>query len=79
VVNEAVLAAFEEQWKNPQGQLCLIPGKDALSAINQTLQQKFAVSVTPTAIIDAMLPEEVPHDLRELIEALAKFGNMKTE
>jgi hypothetical protein len=79
VVSEAALADFESAWQNLAGQLCVIPGKDALSAVNQELQKLYAISVTPTAIIDSMTANEIPGDLRSLIEALAKFTRIKSE
>ncbi len=79
VVSESALAIFEEAWKDLAGQLCVIPGKEALSAVNQMLQETYAISVNPTAIIDSILPDEIPRDLRDLIEALATFARIKSE
>ena len=79
VVSEAALAGFEMNWQTLSGRLCLIPGKDALSAVNQKLQQLYAVSVTPTGIIDSINRDEIPQDLRSLIDELAKFARIKSE
>ena len=53
----------------------MIPGKDALSAINQCLQDKYSVSVTQTAIIDAMSVDEIPAEMIVLVRILAKFAS----
>lgn len=70
-VNEATLAELEECWTAP---LQIVPGKEALGALNEQLQAQFGVSVTPTAIIDAMNVEEIPRPLTELLQELAKFA-----
>ena len=38
----------------------MMPAKDALSTVNQYLQEHYAISVTPTNIINAMRDDEVP-------------------
>jgi hypothetical protein len=55
----------------------MIPEKDALSAVNQHLQDKYQISVTPTAIVDAMLPDEIPKDVKKLVSAIADFVRLK--
>lgn len=54
----------------------MIPGKEALSGINQRLQSEYGVSITPTAIIDAMQLDEVPAEMRGLVKALQEFANL---
>ncbi len=70
-VIEAALAELERCWK---AALQVVPGKEALATVNKQLQEKFGVSVTPTAIIDAMSVEEVPGQLKELLQKLAQFA-----
>jgi hypothetical protein len=75
-VTEAALLIFEEDWKNPELLLKMIPGKEALSAINQILQRRYQVSVTPTGIIDAMRIEEIPKDMSKLIQDITNFCSL---
>ena len=72
-VNELALNEFEECWADSNSRLKVIPGKDAISALNQHLQDTYGVSITPTAIIDAMNVNEVPTEMRELIEDISRF------
>lgn len=68
------LGEFEALWANPESRLCAITGKEALGAINATLQERYGISVTPTAIIDAMRITEVPEEMRSLIGDLSEFS-----
>jgi hypothetical protein len=68
---EMALAEVEVNWAAP---LRLVPGKEALAAVNEHLQQCFGVNVTPTAIVEAMRLEEVPAAARELMQRLAQFA-----
>lgn len=72
-VSEAALREFEASWEEPAVQLHLIPGKEALGAINRHLQARYGVTVTSTAIIDAMRTDEVPAEMKDLIQQLTVF------
>ena len=76
-INEMGLRDFEERWSNQAQRIAMVPGKDALSCINQDLQARFSVSVTPTAIIDNMSDNDVPDSMKALMKTLAKFAGTK--
>jgi len=71
-VNESALKEFDEAWKN---ELNVIPGKDALSALNELLQNDYSVGITHTSIIEAMHADEVPSEVVELVNKLAEFAS----
>ena len=72
--DQATMEAFESDWdRGVQRRLELMPAKDALSAINQHLQEHYAISVTPTNIINAMRDDEIPTEVRSLLNGLAAF------
>ena len=73
-VDEATLNHIEILWRDPQARLRVVPGKGALTALNQYVQDAYQVSVTPTAIIDAMHIDEIPEEMSNLIEMLGKFS-----
>ena len=73
-INEAALNEFEEIWNVTSRRLAVIPGKDAISFVNQHLQDEYGVSLTPTAIIDAMKIDEIPIEIRDLIHGLSMFS-----
>jgi len=75
--NEAVLDEFAARWDDPAGPLAMVSGKNALSAMNEHLQEQHGVSVTPTAIIDAMRHEEVPEEIGHLLSALDAFTRLR--
>ncbi len=54
----------------------MIPGKEALSSLNQHFQEQYGVTVTPTAIVDAMWTNEVSREMGELVETLTKFATL---
>jgi energy-coupling factor transporter ATP-binding protein EcfA2 len=74
---EAILNEFEELWSSKATQLQIIPGKEALSAINAHLQGKFDVNITPTSIVDAMSLDEIPKEVRLLLADLQSFSALK--
>ena len=54
----------------------MIPGKAAMSHLNQELQSRFGVTVTPTAIVDCMTESEIPSGIRDLVQVLHEFGKL---
>ena len=69
-----MLSEFDDKWKVPESRWSMIPGKNALSFINRCLQEDYSVSVTPTGIIGAMHVDEIPAEMRGLVESLGEFA-----
>ncbi len=78
-VTEAALNELESCWNDRTAKLQVIPGKEALSMFNQHLQNEYGVSVTPTAIVDAMRVDEIPNEMRTLLEDVSRFAQSNVE
>jgi len=76
-ITETAIREFDGEWGTVQGRLKVIPGKEALSHLNTKLQERYGVSLTPTGIVDAMLIDEVPLEMKSLIERLAAFSTTR--
>lgn len=73
--NQAALEEIASDWaEGPARRLGLVPAKEALSEINQTLQTRYGVSVTTSGIIGATHVDEIPRDMCELLRRLAEFA-----
>ena len=46
---------------------------------NQYLQNEYGVSVTPTAIVDAMRVDEIPNEMQTLLEDISGFARSNVE
>jgi energy-coupling factor transporter ATP-binding protein EcfA2 len=75
--NETALSEFEVQWSEDASRLSMIPGKEAFRFVNQELQSRYHVSVTPTAVVDVMTIAEVPQSMKDLISALSAFTKVR--
>jgi soluble lytic murein transglycosylase-like protein len=75
--SQAILEEFEALWNSADARLKMVPGKEALSALNARLQGQFGVNITPTGIVDSMTLDEVPKEIRLLIADLAVFSSKK--
>ena len=69
------LEKFERLWNDPVERYRLIPGKEAISAVNTHLQEVYDISVTPVGIIDAMRTDEIPMEMRNLVDGLVSFSS----
>lgn len=68
--NELVLREFNQSWEDREARFACLPGKDAVKHVNMELQHLHSVSITPTAIIEAMRRDEIPAEMVNLIDSL---------
>ena len=78
-VAEAALNELEACWDNAPSRLEVIPGKEALSAFNRYLQSECGVSITPASIVEAMRANEIPEEIRSLLDGISKFARSSVE
>jgi hypothetical protein len=78
-VAEAALNELEACWNDVSGRFEVIPGKEAVSMFNQYLQSEYRVSVTPASIVDAMRAEEIPDEIKKLLQDISEFAVSKVE
>ncbi|TBD19679.1 hypothetical protein ELH23_01355 [Rhizobium ruizarguesonis] len=76
---EIALQEFDEKWKDGDRCFELVPAKDALGVLNAFIAEKFGISITPSAVIDAMYADEIPRDMANLVEELEKFSKLAPE
>jgi hypothetical protein len=72
--NEEILKEFEKLWDAPSSRLLIVPGKDAIGALNKRLQEEYGINIAATSIIDAMTRDDIPPDVERLIDGLATFA-----
>jgi hypothetical protein len=73
--NEEVLNEFETLWSTAESRLLVVPGKEALGAINKYVQELYGVNITATSIVDMMKLEEISLEMASLIKALGLFAS----
>ncbi len=66
-------ALFEERWKEFDSRLAMAPGKKVLAKLNEIIQRKYSVALSPKAIISSMQIGEVPEDIFDLMVSLEDF------
>jgi hypothetical protein len=76
-IAEIAIGEFERNWQDTASRLRVMPGKEALSYLNTEMQEKYRVTLTATGIIDAMMIDEVPSEVKSLIDALTAFCTSK--
>jgi energy-coupling factor transporter ATP-binding protein EcfA2 len=76
-VTAIAIDEFERNWKDANSRLGVIPGKEALSYLNTQMQKRYAVTLTATGIIDAMIVDEIPSEMRDLMAELKLFCSSK--
>ena len=74
-INKTALQDFESEWAHDGRMIAMVPGKEALSYVNQCLQSACKVSITATGIITAMHKGEIPQEAKSLIFELAEFAS----
>lgn len=72
-LSKETMRSFEERWTNLSTRLHLVPGKTILRALREVIQRDTGVNMTDVQIIDEFKPNEIPADLRNIIERLERF------
>jgi hypothetical protein len=72
-INQQGLDYVEQIWVDPVRRLQIIPGKEAMGALNKQLQEQFSINLTPTSIIDAMHSDDIPVEMINLVESIDGF------
>ncbi len=68
-----VIQDFEVAWSDPTVRLTIVPGKEILAQLNTRLQKCVSISISDVQVASHFLVEDIPDDLRNLIEALEGF------
>ena len=76
-INALLLAEFDEIWSTFESRMRIVPGKQVLALLNKYLQEKYMVSLSVQVIISAFEKDEIPFDMKGLIEELDKFRMRK--
>lgn len=72
-ITRETLAWFSTRWENFDVRLEIVPGKEVLRQFREEMQATYNISLTDVRIIETMRKEEIPNDLRQLLEALDEF------
>lgn len=72
-INQRLLEEFDMIWSDLSSRMKVVPGKEILSHLNNYLQDKYIVTLSPGVIIAEMKPEEVCPEICHLIEQLDNF------
>lgn len=75
VANELALKEFNKSWASFESKMATVPGKDALSFFNEQLQASHSVNVTKTSVINAMHVDEIPAEMRDIVDEIASFSS----
>jgi len=70
--NRVARDQLKKRWGDPDARKSVVAGKLALSQIARWTQEEFGVSLNPGLLARSMLQNEVPHEMRLVLEALAK-------
>lgn len=69
--NKRARSILDDRWKSNEDRLSIISGKAALSRLSHWSQEQFGVSLTASAIARSFKTNEVPQDMRTVLEAIA--------
>lgn len=72
-----VIQVIDEKWRDIRKRMEIVPGKIVLALLRQRLQNQYVVNITDQRIIGSFRVDEIPPDLRQLIEGLDRFRQMR--
>lgn len=72
-INRGTIAWFSQRWNDLMERLKIVPGKEVVREYRNQLQENLGVSLTDARIVENFRREEIPNDLKELLEAINRF------
>lgn len=72
-INAETLDLFESKWSFLASRMELVPGKKILKKLRSEIESLYHVNLTDIKIIDEFRIEEIPEDLRILVNSLETF------
>lgn len=72
-ISHEAIQVFEELWKDINSRMEIAPGKSTLRELRAKVQNDYNINLSDIKIIDEFGSDEVPEDLRTLINELEKF------
>ena len=75
--SKIVLKWFEQEWKDLQRRLRIISGKDFISKLNRSLQEKYSFSVTISSLLNKFNQHSVPREMSHLISEIENYRNKR--
>ncbi|MEW6673942.1 MAG: AAA family ATPase [Thermodesulfobacteriota bacterium] len=78
-IDEQLLLEFDATWNDAEKRLLIVPGKETLSALNAYLQEKYGVTVSISLIVDSFKKDEVPVEMRSLLQSFDKFRQLTAD
>jgi hypothetical protein len=67
------LNEFGPKWENIRTRLELVPGKDVLAELRQSLSERYGVSLSDNRIVASYRKEEIPSDISDFLVRLEQF------
>ena len=72
-ITTETIQSFDAKWANLGERMQLVPGKETLKAFREYAQTEYGVSLTDYRLADEFKRDEVPEDMKQLVERLEVF------
>lgn len=72
-ITTETIQAFDAKWANMSQRMEIVPGKETLKAFREYAQAEYGVSLTDYRIADEFKRDEIPMDMKQLVERLEVF------
>jgi hypothetical protein len=72
-IADDAISIFEGQWDDVTNRMRVVPGKSVLAALRAELADAYAVNLTDHRIVSEFRDDEVPTDLRTMLDRLDRY------
>lgn len=72
---QEVLSSVDTTWNNLDRRLCLVPGKELISALSSRLQSLWRVSISPVSLASEIRRAELDPELIGILDELEAFAS----
>ncbi|KYZ77794.1 hypothetical protein AXX12_17160 [Anaerosporomusa subterranea] len=72
-VTTQTITLFDRDWNSLDSRMSIVPGKEVLSLLRTEVRNKYSVNLSDYRIIDEFRIEEIPADIKLLIEHIEEY------
>lgn len=72
-LNKKTIEMFDQKWNDLNTRVEIVPGKDVLRKLRTKISEIYSVNLTDFKIIDEFKVDEIPLDMKQLLDELEKY------
>jgi len=72
-ISAEAIRRFDHQWQDLDSRLLIVPGKEILRQLRQSIKEQYGVTLTDHRLVSAFRRKDIPADMLDLLAKLEQL------